>query len=61
MGAWSVFANFLSFPLILLMFALEYAVRLRTLPDLEKHSILAGVRAFWDKPATLPDTSSNSR
>ena len=61
MGAWSVFANFLSFPLILLMFALEYAVRLRKLPDLEKHSIMDGVRAFWNKPATLPDTPSNSR
>jgi uncharacterized membrane protein len=61
MEAWSVFANFLSFPLILLMFAIEYAVRLRKLPDLEKHSIMAGVRAFWDKPATLPDTPSNSR
>ena len=60
MEAWSVFANFLSFPLILLMFALEYAVRLRKLPDLEKHSIMDGVRAFWNKPATLPDTSSNS-
>lgn len=61
MEAWSVFANFLSFPLILLMFAVEYAVRMRKLPDLEKHSIMEGVRAFWDKPATLPDTSSNSR
>jgi uncharacterized membrane protein len=59
--AWSVFANFLSFPLILLMFAIEYAVRLRKLPDLEKHSIMDGVRAFWNKPATLPDASSNSR
>jgi uncharacterized membrane protein len=61
MEAWSIFANILSFPLILLMFALEYAVRLRKLPDQEKHSILDGVRAFWDKPATLPDTTSNSR
>lgn len=61
MEAWSVFANFLTFPLILLMFAVEYAVRLRKLPNLEKHSIMAGVRAFWNKPATLPDASSNSR
>jgi uncharacterized membrane protein len=61
MGTWSVFANFLSFPLILLMFALEYAVRLRRLPDVERHSILEGVRAFWNRPATLPDTPSNSR
>jgi len=59
--AWSVFANFLSFPLILLMFALEYAVRLRRLPNLERHSIMAGVRAFWNKPAALPDAPSNSR
>ncbi len=48
---WSFFANFLSFPLILLMFAVEYWVRLRKLPHLEKHSILDGVRAFWKKPA----------
>jgi hypothetical protein len=34
---------------------------LRKLPDQEKYSIMDGVRAFWDKPATLPDTSSNSR
>ena len=61
MEAWSIFANFLSFPLILLMFAVEYAVRLRKLPNLEKHSIMDGVRAFGNKPATLPDTPSNSR
>ncbi|OGU22060.1 MAG: hypothetical protein A2580_17000 [Hydrogenophilales bacterium RIFOXYD1_FULL_62_11] len=61
MEAWSIFANFLSFPLILLMFAVEYAVRLRKLPNLEKHSIMDGVRAFWKRPATLPDVSSNSR
>lgn len=61
MKVWSVFANFLSFPLILLMFAVEYAVRLRKLPNLEKHGIMDGVRAFWKRPATLPDVSSNSR
>ncbi|MDP2029087.1 MAG: hypothetical protein Q8K12_05570 [Thiobacillus sp.] len=58
--AWSVFANFLSFPLIVLMFAVEYAVRLRKLPNLEKHSIMDGVRAFWTKPATT-DASAHSR
>lgn len=61
MEAWSVFANFLSFPLIVLMFALEYAVRLRRLPNLEKHSIMDGVRAFWKRPATLPGASSHPR
>jgi uncharacterized membrane protein len=59
--AWSVFANFLSFPLIVLMFALEYAVRLRKLPNLEKHSIMAGVRAFWNRPATPPGAASRPR
>jgi len=62
MEAWSIFANFLSFPLILLMFALEYAVRLHRLPHLEQHGIMEGVRAFWNRPATtLPDGSSRSR
>jgi len=51
-GAWSVFANFLSFPLILLMFAVEYRVRLHKLPNLEQHSIMAGVRAFWKTGAS---------
>ena len=58
MEAWSVFANFLSFPLVLLMFAVEYAVRLRKLPDLERYGILEGARAFWKKPSTEPDPSS---
>jgi uncharacterized membrane protein len=58
---WSVFANFLTFPLIVLMFAVEYAVRLRMLPNQEHHSIMEGVRAFWKKPATLPGVSSNTR
>ena len=59
--AWSVFANFLTFPLILLMFAVEYAVRLRMLPNQEHHGIMEGMRAFWKKPTTLPGVSSNSR
>jgi uncharacterized membrane protein len=50
-ATWSVFANFLTFPLILLMFAVEYRVRLRMLPNLEKHSILDGVRAFMNQSA----------
>lgn len=60
-ATWSVFANFLTFPLILLMFAVEYAVRLRMLPNQEHHGIMEGVRAFWKKPAALPGVSSNSR
>ncbi|MFA5083311.1 MAG: hypothetical protein WC474_12240, partial [Hydrogenophilaceae bacterium] len=49
---WSVFANFLTLPLVLLMFAAEFLVRLRKLPHLEKHSILDGILAYWKAPAT---------
>ncbi len=59
--AWSIFANFLSFPLILLMFATEYLVRLRVLPNLEKHSIMDGMLAYWKTPAAQPAASPNSR
>jgi len=57
--AWSVFANFLTLPLVLLMFAAEYLVRLRKLPQLEKHSIMDGILAYWKTsatPARLPPT-----
>jgi uncharacterized membrane protein len=59
--AWSVFANFVSFPLILLMFVAEYLVRLRKLPHQEKHSIMAGILAYWKTPATRPRASAPSR
>ena len=55
---WSVFANFLNFPLVLLMFAVEYRVRLYTIPNLEKHSILDGMRAFWKTQPGRPGSSS---
>ena len=45
--AWSIFANFLTLPLVAGMFAVEYAVRLRALPHWERVGILDGVRAFW--------------
>jgi uncharacterized membrane protein len=58
---WSVFANFLSFPLILLMFAAEYLVRLRKLPHQKGHSILDGMLAYWKTPVARPRVSSDSR
>jgi len=58
---WSVFANFLSFPLILLMFVVEYAVRLRKLPHQKKHSIMDGVLAYWKTPAARPGASPDIR
>ena len=42
-GVWSVFANFLSIPLILLMFVAEHLVRLHKLPHLEHHSIMDSI------------------
>jgi uncharacterized membrane protein len=57
---WSVFANFLSFPLILLMFVVEYLVRRRKLPHQKKHSILDGMRAYWKTPAARPGAPSHT-
>ena len=44
--AWSVFANFLTLPLVALMFVGEYAVRRRVLPETRDMHILDAVRAF---------------
>ncbi len=54
--AWSTFANFLSPPLIALMFVAEYLVRLRKLPHLERHSIMKSILAF----RTIPKVSSGA-
>jgi uncharacterized membrane protein len=43
---WSVFANFLTMPLVAVMFSVEYWVRRRTLPNLQSAHILDAVRAF---------------
>jgi uncharacterized membrane protein len=58
---WSVFANFLSFPLVLLMFVVEYGVHRRKLPHQKKHSIMDGVRAYWKTPAAPPSVSPPAR
>jgi len=47
LNAWSIFANFLSLPLVLLMFVVEHRVRARHLPHLEPTSIWQSVVAFW--------------
>lgn len=47
---WSVFANFITAPLIALMFIAEYIVRRYLHPDMEHAHILAAVKAFWKKP-----------
>jgi uncharacterized membrane protein len=43
---WSTFANILGLPLVALMFAAEYLVRLRRLPDIKHVSILGAMRGF---------------
>ena len=52
LAIWSVFANFLTAPLIAAMFIGEYAVRHRSLPDMKHAHILTAVRLFWDKPSS---------
>jgi uncharacterized membrane protein len=53
---WSIFANFLTFPLVMLMFVVEFLVRLRKLPNLERHNILDGILAFWKPSHARSDT-----
>ena len=48
---WSFFANFLTLPLVALMFIAEYWVRRVTLPDTKHTRILDAVRAFRDASA----------
>ena len=60
-GMWSIFANFLSFPLIVLMFVAEYGVRQRTLRHQKKHSIMDGMRAYWKTAAARPGAPSDTR
>jgi uncharacterized membrane protein len=43
---WSVFANFLTLPLVALMFITEYWVRRWVLPDMQHAHILDAVRVF---------------
>jgi uncharacterized membrane protein len=47
---WSIFVNFCSLPLILLMFVAEYAVRRRALPDLKRSGLIATLRVYFANP-----------
>jgi uncharacterized membrane protein len=51
LAAWSVFANFLTLPLVALMFIVEYGVRRYRLPEMQHMHILDAVRAFRNTPA----------
>lgn len=48
---WSVFSNFLTLPLVALMFIAEYWVRRWVLPDTQNMRILDAVRAFRNHSA----------
>ncbi len=50
LATWSVFANFLTLPLVALMFIAEYWVRRWVLPDMQHARILDAVRAFRNTP-----------
>lgn len=46
-AVWSLFANLLTGPLVLLMFAGEYGIRVRVLPPEQRSGPLAAIRAYW--------------
>lgn len=46
LAVWSVFANFLTLPLVALMFIAEYCVRRSVLPEIKHTHILDALRAF---------------
>jgi uncharacterized membrane protein len=51
---WSVFANILDLPLVALMFAAEYGVRLWLLPDFKHASIFEAMRRYIQLARTSP-------
>ncbi len=51
LATWSVFANFLTLPLVALMFIAEYGVRRWVLPEMRHTHILDAVRAFRNTSA----------
>ncbi|MFZ2628035.1 MAG: hypothetical protein WAX67_04035 [Rugosibacter sp.] len=51
LAIWSVFANFLTLPLVALMFIAEYWIRRWMIPDTRHAHILDAVRAFRNTPA----------
>lgn len=54
-AAWSVFANLLGLPLLILMFVAEYAVRLCVLAPSERTGLLQAIRAYMRAhPGALP-------
>jgi uncharacterized membrane protein len=47
---WSIFANFLTLPLIALMFIVEYGVRIWLLPDSRQTNFFDAIKAYKNDP-----------
>jgi uncharacterized membrane protein len=47
---WSLYVNFCSLPLILLMFVAEYTVRRRVLPLVQRNGLIATLRVYFANP-----------
>ncbi|MDP9091243.1 MAG: hypothetical protein M3O26_21220 [Pseudomonadota bacterium] len=47
---WSLYVNFLMLPMILLMFAIEYTVRRRVLPQVKRSSLIDTLRVYFSNP-----------
>ena len=46
-GTWSLFINFIALPLVAGLFAVEYLVRLRRLPESRDSRLMDSVLAYW--------------
>lgn len=57
LSVWSVFANFLTLPLIALMFALEFLVRRMLLPEMRTSRFIDAFKISW-KSMRHPDTQT---
>ncbi|MGB7816877.1 MAG: hypothetical protein WBL28_11065 [Methylotenera sp.] len=53
LATWSIFVNFLTLPLVALMFIVEFMVRRRVLADLPSGHILDAVRAYLNNSARV--------
>lgn len=53
LATWSIFVNFFTLPLVVLMFIVEFMVRRRVLTDLPAGRMLDAVRAYLDHSARV--------
>lgn len=49
-GTWSIFANFIYLPLVVLMFIVEFFLRKLMLPDVENTKFMDAIHAFQSRP-----------